>query len=273
MLFKLNSFNTLPHCPRCICARQSWCSFLPGIPARPYCAIFSRTSSLTRPTRPNWSSGSAISGSYLFFNIGGIRQFLIMILCVLKRVFLHSNGKVCASAFGRGNPARRRASRGRGQWNISSPQLALQPKQSTRGKHSFPHALLQSQLKKFKHIQCFFSIDSAKFLLCHRGDAERVFQGDSGEQRFGPVVEEGHLQGDRTHGRHHTRVFQVHQMDGNPRVHNLIILFVCLFFFILYIYIYISTAVIWVYIFCCWRECNKYNFEILLFLYILYKFL
>ena len=94
----------------------------------------------------------------------------------------------------------------------------------------------------------FFSIDSAKFLLCHRGDAERVFQSDSGEQRFGPVVEEGHLQGDRTHGRHHTRVFQVHQMDGNPRVHNLIILFVCLFFFILYIYIYFNRCNLSLYI-------------------------
>jgi len=46
------------------------------------------------------------------------------------------------------------------------------------------------------------------------GDTTRVLHVDRRREGLGTVVEESHLQGDRTHGRHHPGVLQVAQLDA-----------------------------------------------------------
>jgi hypothetical protein len=55
----------------------------------------------------------------------------------------------------------------------------------------------------------FFSIDSNELCLCNRSNITGVFQSDSRGQRSRSVMEKSHLQGDCTHGRSNTRIFQI----------------------------------------------------------------
>lgn len=136
-------------------------------------------------------------------------------LCLLQGILLHSNGEIRPPSDRRGGEDSRRDQSLNRVGTLPRPQLALQQKQSDWGKISGVFLLLTMACSS-QRFYIFFT-GSRALPFSDWSHPAGVLQVLGCGQRSGAVLEEAHLQSDRSDGPNCARLLQEHKLDGATR--------------------------------------------------------